>query len=718
MARKKRKPARPPKDNTFAKVVLDVFVQNPFRAYNFRQLAHVLGISDKASKQLVKDILAGLEGEGSIVETNRGKYKLHPSYIGAGAVKNVITGIVDMKQTGKAYIISDDLVEDVFISANNTNRSLNGDKVQVRLFPKRKGRKMEGRVIEVLERKRTQFVGVVELSGKYAFLIPDDTKIPVDIYIPASGLKNARNGDKAIARLTDWPEHAKNPFGEITDVLGKPGEHDVEMQSILADKGFPASFPKHVVNEARKIPQLISDKELKARRDFRKIFTCTVDPEDAKDFDDALSLRKLENGNWEVGIHIADVSNYVKPGSAIDEEAFKRATSVYLVDRVIPMLPEELSNELCSLKPHVDKLCYAAVFELDSKSNVLSEWFGRTVINSDRRYNYDEVQGIIEGGKGDFKDEILLLHKLASQLRKIRFEKGAIAFTSQEVKFRLDENGKPIEAFIKEQKDSNRMIEDFMLLANRKVAERIGRKRGKQDPKTFVYRVHDMPNPEKLNTFAEFLKKLGYRIQTGSQKAISTSLNDLFEQIKGKGEENMIEAIAVRTMAKAEYSIKNIGHYGLAFKYYSHFTSPIRRYPDLMVHRLLHQYLNGGPSANPVEYEEKCKHSSDMERQALEAERASVKYKQAEYLMDKIGQEFNGLISGVSKWGIYVELEGNKCEGMISLKLLDDDFYYLDEDNYKVLGAQFGKEYRLGDPIRIKVRKIDLARKQMDFDLA
>ncbi len=718
MARKKKKTVRKPKDNTFAKVVLDVFIENPFRAYNFRQLSHVLGISDKASKQLVKDILAGLENEGSIVEANRGKFKLHPSYVGSGAVKNVITGIVDMKQTGKAYIITDDLGEDVFISANNTNRALDGDKVRVRLFPKRQGRKTEGQIIEVLERKRVQFVGVVELSGKYAFLIPDDTNIPVDIYIPASGLRNARNGDKAIARITDWPEHARNPFGEITDVLGKPGEHDVEMQSILADKGFPVSFPKHVVSEARKIPQEITGKELKGRRDFRQVFTCTVDPEDAKDFDDALSLRKLDNGNWEVGIHIADVSHYVKPGTAIEEEAYKRATSVYLVDRVIPMLPEELSNELCSLKPHVDKLCYAAVFELDDQATVIREWFGRTIINSDRRYNYEEVQQIIEGGDGDNSKEILVLHDLASKLRKVRFEKGAIAFTSQEVKFRLDENGKPIEAYIKEQKDSNRMIEDFMLLANRKVAERIGRKHGKQEPRTFVYRVHDMPNPEKLNTFAEFLKKLGYRIQMGSQKAISNSLNDLFEQIKGKGEENMIEAIAIRTMAKAEYSVKNIGHYGLAFKYYTHFTSPIRRYPDLMVHRLLHLYLDGGASVNPAEYEQKCKHSSDMERQAMEAERASVKYKQAEYLLDKIGQEFNGLISGVSKWGIYVELEGNKCEGMISLKLLDDDFYYLDENNYMVLGAQFGKQFKLGDPIRIRVRKIDLAKKQMDFELA
>ncbi len=717
MGRSRKKTGRKKSNNSFANTVLNVFVQNPFKGYNFRQLASTLGITDKASKQLVRDILKTLEGNKSIIEIKRGKYKLNPSKITSSISTSIVSGTVDMKQTGKAYIITDELNEDVFISANNTNRALDGDTVKVRLFPKRKDRKTEGQVVEIIRRKRTQFVGIVELSGNYAFLIPDDTKIPVDIFLPVSNLKNAKNGDKAVANITDWPEHAKNPFGEIVEVLGKPGEHDVEMQSILVDAGFPVGFPKHVVNEARSISHNIDD-EIKNRKDFRQVFTCTVDPEDAKDFDDALSLKKLKNGNWEVGIHIADVSFYVKNGSALDKEAYGRGTSVYLVDRVIPMLPEELSNELCSLKPEVDKLCYAAVFELNAEAKVVNEWFGRTVINSNRRYNYEEVQNIIEGKSDEFNKEMLVLHDLASKLRKVRFEKGAIAFTSQEVKFRLDEKGKPIEAFIKEQKESNKLIEDFMLLANRRVAERIGRKRGKQEPRTFVYRIHDMPNPEKLNTFAEFLKKLGYNLHTGSQKSISSSLNDLFTQIKGKGEENMIEAIAVRTMAKAEYSTGNIGHYGLAFKYYTHFTSPIRRYPDLVVHRLLDMYLNGKSSINPTEYDDMCKQASEMERKALEAERASIKYKQAEFLLDKVGQQFNGLISGVSKWGIYVELEGNKCEGMISLKFLDDDFYYLDEDNYKVMGAQFGKEYKLGDPIRIKVRRIDLARKQMDFELA
>lgn len=702
---------------SIGQTVYDVFLHNPYKSYNFRQLSFEIGVADKSGKTRVKDILFKLASQKKIVEEKRGKFKLNPSQAGKEGSKLIMTGIVDMKGTGKAYIITDDLGEDIFIASNNTSVALDGDKVKVRLFPKRKGRKTEGQIIEVLERSRVQFAGIVEISTKYAFVLPDDNNVPVDFFIPESKLKNAKNGEKVVVRITDWPPHSKNPFGEIIKVLGKPGEHEVEMQSILADSGFPVQFPAQVETEARKIDSGITPEEISRRRDYRQVFTCTVDPEDAKDFDDALSLKKLPNGNWEVGVHIADVSFYVKPGSALDNEAYERATSVYMVDRVIPMLPEHLSNDICSLKPHTDKLCYAAIFELDEQAKVLNEWFGHTVICSNRRYNYDEVQAVIEGGSDEFQQEILVLHNLALKIREDRFKRGAIAFSSQEVKFKLDENGKPIETYIKETKDSNRLIEDFMLLANRKVAERIGRKHGKQNPNTFVYRIHDMPNPEKLQTFAEFVKKLGYTIQTASQNTISSSLNKLFEQIKGKGEENMIEAIAIRTMAKAEYSTQNIGHYGLAFTYYTHFTSPIRRYPDLMVHRLLDRYLKGGASVNPAEYEVYCKQCSEKERKAMQAERASVKYKQAEYLLDKIGMEFNGVISGVSKWGIYVELEGNKCEGMVSLRYLDDDFYYLDEDNYKVEGAQFGKEYKLGDQVRIQVIKIDLAKKQMDFKM-
>jgi ribonuclease R len=715
MARKKRKSRQTL--NSFNNTVLNVFVQNPTKQYNFRQLAHTLGISDGASKQLVKDILIKLAAAKEIVELKRGKYQIHPNKVQQVPEHNTITGIVDMKQTGKAYILSDELQEDVFIAANNTFRALNGDTVKVHLFPARSGRKQEGRVIEVLKRGKTRFSGIVEISKNYAFVVPDDTSVPVDLFIPLNQLNGAKHGEKVIAKITDWPKNSKNPFGEITDVLGKPGDNNVEMQSILANAGFPLQFPKQVLKEAEVIEDIDYTTELKNRKDFREIFTCTIDPEDAKDFDDALSLQMTKNGKWEVGIHIADVSHYVKPGSNIDKEAYERGTSIYLVDRVIPMLPEKLSNLVCSLRPNEDKLCYSAVFILDDNAKVESEWFGRTIINSNVRFNYEEVQEIIEGKDHEYKTLMLKLHELSSALRKERFEKGAIAFKSQEVKFKLDENGKPIGAYIKEQKDSNRLIEDFMLLANRKVAERVGRKRGNKEVKTFIYRIHDVPNPDKLQKFAEFVSKLGYKINVNSQKTISSSLNDLFEQVKGKGEENMIESIAVRTMAKAEYAIQNIGHYGLSFKYYTHFTSPIRRYPDLMVHRLLDMYLTGGKSVNPAEYEEKCKHSSEMERKAMEAERASIKYKQAEYLLDKVGQEFSGLISGVSKWGLFVELDGNKCEGMVSLRYMDDDFYYLDEDNYKVIGSQFGKEYRLGDPIRIKVKRIDLSKKQMDFEL-
>jgi ribonuclease R len=705
-----------PTANKMIREVLDIFQADPFTGYNFRQVASRLGIEDKASRELVHTIIDRLHEGHELIQVKRGKYIINrESDRYKKEVRTVVTGTIDMKQTGKAYVIPDEKGEDILVGPLNTGHALHGDKVKVSLFPKRKGKKTEGQVIEILQRKKKQFVGTIEVSRNFAFMTPDSNTMPVDIFIPTSGLNGARNGQKVIARITEWPPQSENPFGEVIQVLGKPGEHNVEMESILAEFEFPLAFSHRAEKEAEQFPLQIPAEEIRKRRDFRDIFTLTIDPEDAKDYDDALSLEKLSNGNWRVGVHIADVSYYVKPGTAIDQEAFDRGTSVYLVDRVIPMLPELLSNKLCSLQPNEDRLCFSAVFEMDDDARILDEWFGKTVIHSNRRFNYGEVQTIIENGKGEYSEEIALLDRLAKKLREERFKKGSINFETQEVRFRLDKNGAPLEIYIREMKDSNKLIEDFMLLANRKVAEHIGKPKEKATPRTFVYRVHDSPAPEKLENFIAFIGKLGYKMNAASRKALAQSFNRLFEQIKGKGEENMVEAIAIRTMSKAFYSTENIGHYGLAFPYYTHFTSPIRRYPDLMVHRLLGSYLENGKSVNKEEYEKMCDHTSEMEKKAESAERASVKYKQAEYMLDKVGQQFDGLVSGVSKWGIFVEIIGNKCEGMIRLKDLYDDFYYLDEENYRVIGSRYGHQFKLGDPVRIRVKRIDLPRKQMDF---
>jgi len=715
MGRKNKKQRR--HKSALAGIVLSIFAENPFRAYNYKQIAHALGIKDKASRDLLHNILSELAQAGDIKEIKPGKYILEESRLMELAnKKKYITGTVELKKTGKAYIISDDGGEDIYIAPNNVNHALNGDRVKVFLFPKRPRHKTEGQIVEVLERPYDKYVGVLELSKNFGFVVPDSESMPFDIFIPKSKIGNAANGQKVLVRVTEWPEHSNNPFGEIVEVLGRPGDNDVEMKSILAQRNFPLSFPDSVEKEAAKIRAGI-EAELPKRKDYRNTWTITIDPFDAKDFDDAISLKKLKDGNWELGVHIADVSHYVTPGSVLDGEAFERATSVYLVDRVIPMLPEKLSNGVCSLRPDEEKLTFSAVFKVNDNAEVLEEWFGKTVIRSDRRFNYEEVQKIIEDEAGEYAENILQLHKLASVLRGKRFANGSINFITEEVKFRLDENGKPIETFIKEQKESNHLVEEFMLLANKKVAERIGKPKQGKTPRTFVYRVHDEPNPEKLNTFVQFLKRLGYSLNVTSHQSLAQSYNRLFQQIHGKGEEHLIETIAIRTMAKAYYSTDNIGHYGLAFPFYTHFTSPIRRYPDLMVHRLLERYLEGKPSAKKEPLEEKCKHASDMERRAIEAERESVKYKQVEFLLDKKGEIFDGVISGVSKWGLFIELIESKAEGLVRFNELKDDYYFFDEDNYRIIGRQYGNVYRLGDKVKVLVRDVNLEQRQLDFVL-
>lgn len=713
--------------------ILRVFANSPFATFNYKQIASKVGAYSKATRELVHATMLELAESGVLLEDGRGKYKIDPQRVQDDLIpKNYLIGTIDMKQTGKAYVIpKEEDREDVMIAPNLTNHALHGDTVKVLMFPQRKMHKPEGQVVEILERAKTRFVGRIQRQGKFAFLLPDNRNMVVDIFIPMSDLAGAEDGEKVLVEMTDWPSNMHNPVGKVIKRLGAPGDNNVEMQSILAEYDFPLEFPAAAETEASKL-KAPTRQDLEGRRDFRSTTTFTIDPADAKDFDDALSFRPLEDGVVEVGVHIADVSHYVKPGTAIDREAYERGTSVYLVDRTIPMLPESLCNDLCSLRPHEDKLTFSVVFQMNMQAEVLDVWFGKGIINSDRRLCYEEAQEVIEHGgwidRGDPADQrvgeaILQLNALASILRATRYKDGAINFDSQEVKFQLDENAKPIGVYIKESKEANWLIEEFMLLANRKVAEHVGaRKRGtgksrQAEPKTFVYRVHDEPNPEKLDTFVDFVGKLGFKMHTGSRKALAQSYNNLFESIAGRGEEYMIDTIAIRTMAKAYYSTHNIGHYGLAFPFYTHFTSPIRRYPDLMVHRLLARYLGGGSSVDAEEYEEYCRHCSAMEKKAAEAERSSVKYKQAEYLSDKIGQNFPALISGVSKWGIYAEIEGNKCEGMIPIGSLKGDYYMLDEDNYQVIGTRHGNTYKLGDPVTIRVKNVDMMRKLIDFEL-
>ncbi|WP_407508396.1 ribonuclease R [Elizabethkingia anophelis] len=715
MPKKKRNISKKNNDklHDIGRLILRFMSKKTSKIYNYKQIAEGIEFKNPRQREQVIQSLHILLAENKIKEVEKGRYILNIE------ISDTLTGVIDFNQSGNAYVKVDGVSDDIFIHQKNVKNALQGDKVTIVPFHF-KGKKLEGAVVDVIERSRTQFVGTFQYiaSKDFGFVIFDKKIINTDIFIPKTKFNGAKDGDKVIVKMLGWDDKSKNPEGEIVDVLGHPGEHETEIHAILAEYGLPYNFPPEVEAEAQKIDKTLSEQEIAKRWDMRDILTFTIDPKDAKDFDDALSLRKLENGNIEVGVHIADVSYYVQPGTLLDQEAYDRATSIYLVDRVVPMLPEVLSNELCSLRPNEDKFTFSAVFELDDKAEIQKQWFGRTVINSDRRFSYEEAQERIETKEGDLAEEINLLDSLAKILRKDRMKHGAIAFDRAEVRFNLNEESQPIGVYFKISKDANHLIEEFMLLANKKVSEFVSLTR-KNEPtnNTFIYRIHDDPDPTKLASLRDFVHTFGYKMNISNRNKISESMNKLLAEVKGKGEENMIETLAMRSMSKAVYSTENIGHYGLAFEYYSHFTSPIRRYPDVMAHRLLQHYLDGGKSPNVAEYEDKCKHCSQMERLAADAERDSIKFMQVKFMEKHVGETFKGVISGVTDWGIYVEIPENGAEGLIRLRDLTDDSYMFDAKNYAIVGMTHGNTYQLGDEVEIKVVKANIIAKQLDFKL-
>ena len=723
MTRNKRK-KNSNKIQNYQNSILTVLKADRNNALNYKQIAAKLNVNDASSRNQIIKTLAKLASKGDIEEVDRGKFKVV-------VTSEYHTGKLDISSRGNGYITSEDFEEDVHISSNNINKALNGDEVEFYVFKRKYRGRIEGEITQILNRAKTEFVGVIQIHKSYAFVIPDDSKMYKDIFVPLKKTYKAEDGDKVLVKLEDWPEKADSPFGKVLKVLGKPGEHNTEIHSILAEYGLPYEFPHEVEDFANKIDTSITEKEIKKRRDMRDVLTFTIDPKDAKDFDDALSFKVLKNGNYEIGIHIADVSHYVKEGTILDDEAYERATSVYLVDRVVPMLPEILSNNACSLRPNEEKFTFSAVFEINNKAQILNQWFGRTITYSDARFAYEEAQAIIESksnsipkevsltGKAyktnqPIADAILKLDYLAKIMRKQRMQQGAISFDKVEVKFNLDESNNPVGVFFKISKDANHLIEEFMLLANKKVAEFIG----KQSPKkTFVYRVHDEPNDDKLAALQNIVKRFGYKLNFKDRKSTTQSLNTLLKDVVGKKEQNLVDTLTIRSMSKAEYTTHNIGHYGLAFDYYSHFTSPIRRYPDVMAHRLLQYYLDGGKSVSEDAFEEKCSHSSNMEYLATKAERDSIKYMQIKFMKDHQDQEFLGVISGATDWGIYVEIIENKCEGMVRIRDIKDDYYHFYQDEYALIGEATKNMYQLGDEVIVKVKQADLVKKHLDFTL-